>query len=153
AEGPVLDAAGIAGVVVEHLVAQLVAGHLHLGGVDDDDVVAAIHVRRVGRLVLAAQAVGDDAGETAENDAVGIDHEPLLGDLGGLGGIGLHAAGLVPGRRANSPASGKVSTGKAANPMVSMCGTIIPHYDSQLAATAKGASLSVSRAGTNREAV
>src|SRR5262245_10579207 len=95
-EGALLDAAGKAGVVAEDLVGQLVAGHLHLGGVDDDDVVAAVHVRRVGRLVLAAQAVGDDAGKTAENDAVGIDDIPLLGDLGGLGGVGLHAAGLVP---------------------------------------------------------
>ncbi len=37
------------------LVGALVAGHLHLLGVDDDHVVAHVHVRREGRLVLAAQ--------------------------------------------------------------------------------------------------
>src|SRR5262249_34290101 len=46
------DAAGIAGMPVEDVVRALVTGQPHLLGVDDDDVVAAIHMRRVGRLVL-----------------------------------------------------------------------------------------------------
>ena len=43
-----LDAADIAGVVVIDLLLELLAGQHHLGGVDDDDIVAAIHMRRVG---------------------------------------------------------------------------------------------------------
>ena len=60
AGGAELDAARIAGVPVVALVGALVAGQLHLLGVDDDDVVAHVHVRREGRLVLAAQDLGDD---------------------------------------------------------------------------------------------
>ena len=60
ADGAALDAAGIAGVVVEDRLLGLVAGHPHLLGVDDDDVVAAIDMRGELRLVLAAQPVGDD---------------------------------------------------------------------------------------------
>ncbi len=50
------DATRIAGVPVVHLVRALTPCHLHLFGVDDDDVVAAINVRRVYRPVLSAQA-------------------------------------------------------------------------------------------------
>src|SRR5260370_15489838 len=50
-----LDPAGIAGVPIEDAVGALVAGQLHLFGIDDDDMIAAIHVRRVARLMLAAQ--------------------------------------------------------------------------------------------------
>jgi hypothetical protein len=48
------DAAGIAGVPIEDVVRPLVAGQFHFLGVDNDDVVAAIHVRRKGGFVLAA---------------------------------------------------------------------------------------------------
>jgi hypothetical protein len=58
---------------------------LHLVGVDDDDMVAAIDVRGEARLVLAAQDVGDDrTGEAADDQAVGIDQMPFLFDLGRL---------------------------------------------------------------------
>ena len=53
----VLDATRIAGVVIVHLLLALAAGEHHLIGVDDDDVVAAIDVGRVVRLMLAAQAL------------------------------------------------------------------------------------------------
>src|SRR6516165_5192376 len=43
-----------AGVVVIDLLLLLTAREHRLGGVDDDDVVAVIDVRRVGCLVLAA---------------------------------------------------------------------------------------------------
>jgi hypothetical protein len=85
------------GVPVELAIGELVAGQLHLGGVDDDDVVAAIDMRREGRLVLAAQPIGDDAGEAAENQAVGVDDDPLLDDLGRPGGLGLHGMYLPSG--------------------------------------------------------
>ena len=68
----------------------LAAGELHLLRVDHDDVVAAIHVRREGRLVLAAKDARDLRRQAAEDQTMGIDHEPLLLDLRGLGGIGFH---------------------------------------------------------------
>ena len=62
--------------VVELLVA-LVARHRDLLGVDDDDEVAGVHVRRVGRLALAAQRVGDLGGEAPEGLALGVDEQPV----------------------------------------------------------------------------
>src|SRR5665213_3572234 len=49
-----LDAAGKSGMPIEDAVGTLVAGELDLLGIDHDDMVAAIHMRREGRLVLAA---------------------------------------------------------------------------------------------------
>ena len=40
--------------------------------------------------MLAAQDLGDLAGEPSEHDAVRIDQNPFLLDLGGLGRVGLH---------------------------------------------------------------
>src|SRR5690606_36257806 len=64
--------------------------HLHLVGVDDDDIVAHVHVRGESRLVLATQAHGDDRGEEAQNNALGDDQDPLLLDLRRFRGIGFH---------------------------------------------------------------
>src|SRR5882757_980441 len=89
-----LDAAGVAGVPVEDAGCRLVAGQPHLLGVDDDDVVATIHMRRVGRLVLAAQPHRDQRGEPAEHQPVGVDQQPLLVDVGGFGGKGFHLRDL-----------------------------------------------------------
>ena len=47
-------------------------------------MVAAIDVRGEARLVLAAQDVGDDRGEPADHQPVGIDQMPFLLHLGGL---------------------------------------------------------------------
>jgi hypothetical protein len=58
--------------------------------VDDDDVVAAINVRGVGREVLAAQAHGDDGGETADDQTLGVDQYPLLRHLSRLCRKGFH---------------------------------------------------------------
>ena len=52
-----LDAAGMAGVPVVELCLRLLPVKTHLLGVDDDDIVAAVHMRRVGGLMLAAQAM------------------------------------------------------------------------------------------------
>ena len=88
--GTALDPARVTGVPVEDVGVALVAGQLHLLGIDHDDMVAAIHVRGVGRLVLATQDVRQDAGEPAENEAVGVDDVPLLLDFGRLQIEGLH---------------------------------------------------------------
>src|SRR5215510_1605448 len=76
--GALLDAADVTGVVVIDLLLQLAAGQHHLLGIDDDDVVAAIDMRRVGRLVFAAQPHGDDRSEAADDQTLAIDHHPLL---------------------------------------------------------------------------
>src|SRR5262249_52448524 len=65
-----LDAAGITSMPIEDAVGALVAGQLHLFGIDDDDIVAAIHMRRIGGLVLAAQPGRDDRGEPAQHQPV-----------------------------------------------------------------------------------
>src|SRR6516164_2835122 len=88
-----LDAAGVTRMPVEYVVLTLVAGQLNLLGIDDDDVVATIHVRRVGRLVLAAQAHGDERSQPAQHQPLGVDQQPLLVDIGGFGGKGLHRSG------------------------------------------------------------
>jgi hypothetical protein len=87
-----LDAARVAGMPVEDAGRRFVAGQPHLLGVDDDDVVAAIHMRRVGRLVLAAEPHRDQRGEPAEHQPVSVDQQPLLVDIGRSGGKGFHLA-------------------------------------------------------------
>jgi hypothetical protein len=72
-------------VVVGLLLDQLAAGQRDLGGVDDDDEVATVNVRREGRLVLAPQEDRGLAGQTAEDDVSGVDDEPLALNLAGLG--------------------------------------------------------------------
>src|ERR1700716_1229763 len=48
-----LDAADEAGVIVIDLVVALAAREHHMRGVDDDDVVTAIDMGRIGREVVA----------------------------------------------------------------------------------------------------
>jgi hypothetical protein len=77
-----LEAAGDAGVVVVELLVELVAREEHLVGVHDDDEVTRVLVRGVLGLVLAAQHVGDLAGEASEGLTGGIDHPPSARALG-----------------------------------------------------------------------
>jgi hypothetical protein len=57
----------------------LTAGELHLGRVDDDDVIAGVEKRRERRLVLALQKTSGNSRNSAEHPAVGIDHVPAAG--------------------------------------------------------------------------
>ena len=60
-------------------------------------MVAAIDVRGVARLVLAAQDIGDNRRDPADNQPVRIDQMPLLLDLGRLdrpGGLAERLHGL-----------------------------------------------------------
>ncbi len=70
--------AGIAGVVEVDAVGHLFAGKAHLVGVDDDNVVAAFHVGRISRLVLAAEQNGDFRAQTAKGLVGCVDHHPLV---------------------------------------------------------------------------
>ena len=91
------DAALKPGVVVVHLVFTLPAGEDHLLRVDDDDVVAIVHMRGEGGLVLAAQAQRDDRGKAADHEAGGVDDHPFLLDLGRFGRVRLAVHEGVPG--------------------------------------------------------
>ena len=62
--------------------AHLVAGQSDLVGIDDDHVVTGIGVRRVGRLVLAAQQRGDLSGQTTEHHVGGVDDVPVMSQIG-----------------------------------------------------------------------
>src|SRR5690606_33272789 len=53
-----------------------------------------VHMRGVGRLVLAAQPVGDDRGEAADDETLGVDQHPLLLHLGRLLRVGLHGSSV-----------------------------------------------------------
>ena len=77
-----LETADITGMMVVHLLVELLAGQNHLGSIDDDHMVAGVAVGGVGRLVLAAQNRGDLAGQAAERHA-GVNNIPLA--LDGLG--------------------------------------------------------------------
>ena len=87
--GARLDPTRITGVPVVWLLA-LVAGDLHLLGVDHDDIVAHVHRRRERGFVLAAQAHGDDGGKTTQNNALGVDQDPLLVHIRRGRGKGFH---------------------------------------------------------------
>src|SRR5690606_32175063 len=78
ASGALLDAARVTGVPVVLLVGVLTAGQDDLVGVDDDDVVTVVDVRREGSFVLAAETVGDDGCQTAEDNTLSVDQHPLL---------------------------------------------------------------------------
>src|SRR3546814_3905908 len=98
----------MAGVPVELLVGELLAGQLHLLGVDDDHVVAAVHVRGEARLVLAAQDLGDLGSQAAKDNTVSIDQNPFLLDVRRGGGKGFHRANHLS---VNSGGSAPAGTG------------------------------------------
>ncbi len=72
------------------LVGIFLAGQHDLVGIDDDDVVAIVHMRGEGGLVLAAQAVGDERGKTADDQTFGVDQHPLLHHFRRLLGESCH---------------------------------------------------------------
>src|ERR1700730_17688104 len=69
--GTFLDAARIASEVIVYLMLALAAGEDYFFGVDDDDVIAIVQMRRESRLVLAAQPQGDQRGEPSDDDRLG----------------------------------------------------------------------------------
>ena len=107
-EGRGVDAARIARMAVVDLVAGLVAGDADLVGVDDDDEVAGIDVRRVNGLVLAAQTECHFAGNTSEHLVGGVNHKPLVLHFGRFGAEGFHEGLAEKGapRNGNAPRNG-----------------------------------------------
>lgn len=84
-------AAGVTGVVKVDFVGHLVAGHDDFVGVDDDHVVAALHVGGVAGLVFAAEDFGHLRAESAEHLVGSIDNDPFLLNALGIGGNGFVA--------------------------------------------------------------
>ena len=76
-DGPVSLAAFPAGIAHELLLGLLLAGEEDLLGVDDDDEVAGIQVRRIDGFVLPAQDIGDLRRQAAQDGAIGVNHVPL----------------------------------------------------------------------------
>eukprot|EP01136_Pigoraptor_vietnamica_P025358 Opistho-1_new@79282 len=77
-------------VTVVHLVGGLVARDTELFGIDDDDEVAGIDVRRVDWLVLATQTEGHFAGNPSEDLVGRVNHKPLVRHFGRFGAEGFH---------------------------------------------------------------
>ena len=89
-EGLLTHAAGITRDAGIHLVGDLGASHFDLVAVDDDYEIARINMRRVGRLVLAAQNLRNGRGKTTQGHVGRIDQKPLALDFAGLRIVGLH---------------------------------------------------------------
>ena len=77
-----------------HLFVELFARQHHLIGVDDDDVIAGVNMRRKGGLVLAAQKHGDLRRQAAQHHPFRVDHIPSALDAGRLGHIRIHGKTL-----------------------------------------------------------
>ena len=81
------DVSGETGV---DLVDFLGAGEADLVGVDDDDEVTGVDMRREDRLVLAAQKAGGLNGDQTEDLVLGVDDIPVAHDFVRLGGKRFH---------------------------------------------------------------
>src|SRR5437763_12047648 len=90
------------------LLVELVSGHPDLLRVHDDDEVSGVDMRRVFRLSLATERVGDAGREPAKRLPVGIHDVPVAGDLARFRVVGLHhgkgGLGRPPAANASSPA-------------------------------------------------
>ena len=83
------DAAGVAGVAVVLFVRKLASGKNRLFRIDDDDMVAAIHVGSVVGFVLAPQARCYKRRKPSDHNALGVNDKPLGVEIGGFGGESL----------------------------------------------------------------
>lgn len=86
--------AGIAGVLEVFTVSPFLAGEANLVGVDDNHVVAAFHVGRVGRFVFATQQFCHFGAQTTKNLVGCIDYHPLVLYRGSIGELGAVANGI-----------------------------------------------------------
>src|SRR6266404_4396148 len=82
--------ADVPGKTHKALLLFLLATHTHFGGVDDDDEIAGIDVRREHGFLFSAEQVCRFDRDTAEDLIFGIDQPQLAIDLTGFGGKRLH---------------------------------------------------------------
>lgn len=70
--------ARIAGIREVFTVGKFLTGELYLISVDDNHIVATLHVGRIAGLVLAAKDFGNFCAQTAKNLVGGINYHPLM---------------------------------------------------------------------------
>ena len=63
----------------------------HLFGIDHDDVIAHVEVRRIHGLVLATEDSRDTCGQPAQGFAFSIDEPPPTLDIFGFWSVSLHS--------------------------------------------------------------
>jgi len=108
-EGHRPEIADVARVTIVHLVFQFVACHANLFGVDDDNVVARINVRRIFGFVLATQPTRNLARQASQCLAGGINNIPVAANLVWLGRKRLHGVSIQMGGQ-RRPQWGAVSS-------------------------------------------
>ena len=84
-------AADVTGEAHERFLIFLLSSEPHFFGVNDDDKIAGIDVRRVDRLFLAAQQIRGLYGDSAEDLVLGINDPPFAWDLISFSGKRFHA--------------------------------------------------------------
>ena len=67
--------------MVIDLLVTLAAGQHNFLGIDHDDIVAIVDMRREGGLVLAAQPMRDDRRQPTQDETLRIDYNPFLLDI------------------------------------------------------------------------
>src|SRR4051794_26404551 len=97
-EGLLLEALGIAAVAAVQLGLELATRHRDTRGIEDDDVVARVEIRLVGRLVLALEDARDARGEAAERLVRRVNDVPAAHDLALSDRVGLrvHRSSFSP---------------------------------------------------------
>src|SRR2546430_17031124 len=92
------DAAGVFSMAVVDLPLGLLAGDAQLRDVDDDDINAGVHVRRVLRLMLAAQPRGNLHRQPPQDFPLSVDPTPAVLELPRFCRVGLHTLNRGRGR-------------------------------------------------------
>ena len=92
--GSLTLAAGISSVVEVYAIGHFLAGKNNFVGIDNDYVVAALHVRGVAGFVFTAQQFCHFCAKTTEYLIGGVDNDPLVLYFVGVGEFGAVANGI-----------------------------------------------------------
>lgn len=92
--GSLTLAAGISGVVEVYAIGHFLAGKNNFVGIDNDYVVAALHVGGVAGFVFTAQQFCHFCAKTTEYLIGGVDNDPLVLYFVGVGEYGAVANGI-----------------------------------------------------------
>ena len=76
-----LEMTDVTGVTVVDLLFQLRAGENSLVAVDNDDMIAAVHMGSKGRLCFASENIGGNNGNASDRQTCRVDHIPLAVNL------------------------------------------------------------------------
>ena len=84
------DTTWVSTVAMINLAFGLITGHHDFLGIDHNDVVAGIDVRRINGFVLTTQATRNFAGQAAQHHVRSVYHEPVALHFMRFGGKGFH---------------------------------------------------------------